>query len=61
MHMHLFKLFIDRIVIHINTYNIKFNSVTRNVGVGEWFRRSNCNLEAVLSKGVRILPWTRFL
>ena len=31
--MHLFKLFIGRINIYINTYNIKFNSFTRNVGV----------------------------
>ena len=31
IHMQLFKLLIDHIVIHINTYNIEFNSSTRNV------------------------------
>ena len=36
INMHLFKLFIDRIVIHINTYNIEFNSFTRNVEVAVW-------------------------
>ena len=30
--MHQFKLFIARIDIHINTYQIEFNSFTRNVG-----------------------------
>ena len=35
--MHLFKLSIDRIDIHNNTYNIEFNSFTRNVGeLTEW-------------------------
>ena len=36
IHMHLFKLFIYRIVIDINTYNIEFIFFTRNVGVAEW-------------------------
>ena len=51
IHIHLLKLFIDRIVIHINTYNIEFNSFTRNVGVAECRRRSTCSLEAVPSCG----------
>ena len=33
--MHLFKLFIGRIVIYIDTYNIEFSSPTRNVGMAE--------------------------
>ena len=36
IHIHLFNLFIDRKVIHINTYNIEFISFTRNIGVAEW-------------------------
>ena len=37
IYMHLFKLFIDRIDIHINMYYIEFNSSTRNVGeLAEW-------------------------
>ena len=35
INMHLIKLVIDRIVIHINTYNMEFNSFTRNVEVAE--------------------------
>ena len=30
--MHMFKLFIDIIDIHNNTYNVEFNSFTHDVG-----------------------------
>ena len=50
--MHLFKLFIDRIDIHNDTYKIEFNFFTRNVGeLTEWWSRSTCNLKAVQSWG----------
>ena len=37
IYMHLFKLFIDLIDIHITTFYIWFNSVTRNIGeIAKW-------------------------
>ena len=52
-YMYLFKLFIDRIDIHINTYYIEINFFTCTVGeLAEWCRQSTCNLEAVPSWGL---------
>ena len=52
IYIHLFKLLIDRIDIHINTFYIEFNSFTRQVReLAECYRWSTCNLVAVPSLG----------